>query len=245
MARPSRALIMVPQPAGHSRQVLAYHRGTPGSVSSGATRYGISFSGGAAQPAVAAPASPTPTSLRKSLLSKTTPSLIGPLVVAHQAVHARRVRGVVEILAVAGHTPPHLERRVLVDHRHLLHRTVAGLARDAGLDVALVVVLHVGRQLVDLGTVAGGDLVAAHARAHRRQVRDRGLLGAVVAVQTVHAELSGMELVAEIDRLRGAALVPEVLNRERLRESDGAGGERSENGGDNQESFHGQVGRGN
>src|SRR6185436_18809582 len=200
MARPSRALIMVPQPAGHSRQVLAYHRGTPGSVSSGATRYGISFSGGAAQPAVAAPASPTPTSLRKSLLSKTTPSLIGPLVVAHQAVHARRVRGVVEILAVAGHTPPHLERRVLVDHRHLLHRTVAGLARDAGLDVALVVVLHVGRQLVDLdprnlltaieeagqlldlGTVAGGDLVAAHARAHRRQVRDRGLLGAVVAV---------------------------------------------------------------
>src|SRR5690349_9060104 len=181
-------------------------------MSSGATRYGISLSaGGFAQPA-AAPAAPMPTSLRKSRLVKTK-SLIAFLVVTHDAVHRRGMRGVVQVLAVAAHAPPHLERRILVDHGHLLHRAVAVLAREAGEHVALVVELHVvgkpidldpgnllaaveiGGELLDLGAIRDRDLVAPHAGADRRQVRDRGLLRAVVAVQAVHAQLAGVDLM--------------------------------------------------
>src|SRR5690349_17793324 len=111
-------------------------------MSSGATRYGISFSaGGFAQPAVT-PATPMPTSFRKSRRSNTTWSSF-MLVVAHQAVHRRREVGVVEVLAVAGHAPAHLERAVLVDAVHLLHLAVALLAREPRAHVTLVVELHV------------------------------------------------------------------------------------------------------
>src|SRR5437879_12908768 len=101
-------------------------------MSSGAIRYGISFSvGGAVQPAVT-PATPTPTSFRKSRRWKTTESDITPLVVTDQTVHAGREVGIVEVVAMTGHAPAHLERAVLVDAVHLLHRPVALLAREPG-----------------------------------------------------------------------------------------------------------------
>src|SRR5262247_3316656 len=99
-------------------------------MSSGATKYGISFSvGAAAQPAVT-PATPMPTSFRKSRRSNTTRSS-AMSVVTDQAVHRRREVRVGEVLPVAAHAPAHLERAELVDVVHLLHRTVALLAREA------------------------------------------------------------------------------------------------------------------
>src|SRR5262249_41694996 len=152
-------------------------------MSSGATRYGIRCSvGGAVQPAVT-PATPMPTSFRKSRRSNTTRSSLMS-VVTHQAVHRRREVRVVEVLAVAAHAPAHLERAVLVDAIHVLHRAVALLARQPRAHVALVVELHVVRQVMDLdprdlltavvvarelhdlGLVGGHEAVAAHARAH-------------------------------------------------------------------------------
>src|SRR5258707_283471 len=122
MARPSRVLTSVPQPAGHSRQVLAYQYGTPGRMSCWAARYGMSLLAGVwAQPA-AVPASPMPTSFRKSRRLKVKSSLIGrSSVVTRQTVHARREVRVVQILAMATDAPAHLERGVLVDDVHLLH----------------------------------------------------------------------------------------------------------------------------
>jgi hypothetical protein len=43
-ARPSRVRTFMPQPAGHSRQVVRYHVAMPGTISSCGTTYGISFS---------------------------------------------------------------------------------------------------------------------------------------------------------------------------------------------------------
>src|SRR5262245_208104 len=156
-------------------------------MSSGATRYGISFSaGGFAQPA-AAPATPTPTSFRKSRRSNTTRSSLMS-VVTHQAVHRRREVRVVQVLPVTAHAPAHLERAVLVDVLHLLHRAMAFLAGEAGAHVTLVIELHVvgqvvdlhprdlltavgvARELHDLGLVGGHEPVAAHARAHRGDI---------------------------------------------------------------------------
>src|SRR5215831_13606865 len=118
-------------------------------MSSGAIRYGISFSaGGLAQPTVT-PATPTPTSFRKSRRAKTTWSSFMS-VMTDDAVHRRREVGVVEVLAVAAHAPAHLERAELVDAVHLLHGAVALLAGEAGAHVTLVVELHVVRQVVDL-----------------------------------------------------------------------------------------------
>src|SRR5262245_65915675 len=99
-------------------------------MSSGATRYGISFSaGGFAQPA-AAPATPTPTSFRKSRRSNTTRSSLMS-VVTHQAVHRRREVRVVQVLPVTAHAPSHLERALMVDVRDLLHRAMSLLAGEA------------------------------------------------------------------------------------------------------------------
>src|SRR5690242_10355027 len=141
-------------------------------MSSGATRYGSSVSaGGFAQPA-AAPATPMPTSFRKSRRLKTTGSDMALSVVTHQAVHRRRVIGVVEVLPVAGDAPAHLERAVLVDAVHRLHRAVALLALEAGLDVTLVVELHVVGQPVHLDP---RDLLAAVGVAG--QLHDLGAIG--------------------------------------------------------------------
>src|SRR5437773_2424476 len=106
--------------------------------------------GGDAHPAVA-PATPTPTSFKKSRRVNTTLSLI-PFprsVVANHAVHGRREHRVVELFPVTAQAPAHLERRVLIHHRHVLDRAMAGLAFDARLDVALVIELDVVGEPVD------------------------------------------------------------------------------------------------
>src|SRR5262245_58490520 len=120
-------------------------------MSLGATRYGMSLSvDGPEQPA-AAPATPMPSSFRKSRRSKTTCSdTRSPLMVTDHAVHAGREVRIVEVLAVTGDAPAHAQRRILVHDRHGLHRAVAVLAADPGLHVALVVELHVRRQRVHL-----------------------------------------------------------------------------------------------
>src|SRR5262249_37492431 len=197
-------------------------------MSVGATRYGIHFSvGGEAQPD-AAPATPMPTSFRKSRRSKTIRALIASLlVVTDDAIHRGRVLRVVHVLPVAGDAPAHLERRILVHDLHGLDRPVTVLALDPGPDVPLVVELDVRRELVDLDPrhllaalevagelddlrpVGARQLVAAHAGADRRKVGDRRLVGAVVTVEAVHAEGVGMDLMAEMDRLGGPRAVPE------------------------------------
>src|SRR5688500_19730730 len=66
VARPSCVSTWMPQPAGHSRQVLVYQVGTPGTISSGGTVYGISFSTSLVEhPTVAVAAPAAPTTLRK------------------------------------------------------------------------------------------------------------------------------------------------------------------------------------
>src|SRR6516225_1137423 len=122
-------------------------------MSLGAIRYGISRSVGRSAQPLSAAAAPTPASLRKSRRLKTTGSLMREprLVMACESVHDGGILAVggVLLLPVTADAPPHLERRILVHHRHLLDRAVALLAADPAQHVALVVELDVLRQVVD------------------------------------------------------------------------------------------------
>jgi hypothetical protein len=70
-ARPSRVRTFMPQPAGHSRQVVRYHVAMPGTISSCGTTYGISFSAPPVpQPVRPAPAPVTPRTFRNSRRSR-------------------------------------------------------------------------------------------------------------------------------------------------------------------------------
>src|SRR4051812_36208833 len=105
------------------------------------------FSGGGGnsrQPALAAAAVVTPTSLRKSRRFRPSeigasfmPSSIPRLLVAGPAIEIGRVRHVLAIRLVTRDTEAHVQLDHLVHDRHLLHRTVAGLAAHAGQHVAL------------------------------------------------------------------------------------------------------------
>src|SRR5437667_33270 len=67
----------------------------------------------------------------------------------------------------------------------------------------LLAAFVVAGELLDLGAVGPHDLVAAHARRDRGKVRDRRARRAGVAVEAVHAQLPGVDLVAVVDRLDG------------------------------------------
>ena len=131
--------------------------------------------------------------------------------------------------AMAIEAPGHLERRVLRHERHPVDAPVAGLAPDSLGDVDRVVEVDVVGQVVDLDPLdrsAGppalpdrlelGRLVpdlgvAVHARLGRRDVRERGLLDARVAVPAVDAHGADVVLVGELDRLdAGDALLRDV-----------------------------------
>src|ERR1043166_9568304 len=231
-------------------------------MSAGAIRYGISFSAGGAAPPAVTPATPTPTSFRKSRRGMPTGSDMGPLVVAHQTVHGRWKVRVVEVLAVAADAPAHLERAVLVDAVHRLHRAVALLAGDTRAHVALVVELHVvgevvdldprhllapvevPGELLDLGLVGGHDLVAAHAGADGRDVRPLRVGGAVVAIFTVQIGRARVDLVAEVDGLN-RTLGRAEPHVERLRQRHAGRDEADENEGTRDEFGHdrGENGR--
>src|SRR5712692_6695685 len=138
MTRPSRTLACRPQPAAHSRQVVLYQVGVPGIWSSGATRYGISFSVGSGpmpQPArTAAPPPVTPSTFKNRLRS--IPSLMArsALVVTGRAVPGHLP------LRVAADAPAHTERGDLGDLGHRFHLPVARRARvrSQDLDVSLM-----------------------------------------------------------------------------------------------------------
>src|SRR5690242_3396692 len=93
------------------------------------------------QPTVAVAAPATPSTLRKSRLRTPVDSGVSliqiVLVVANTAIVADLV------LHVTVDAPPHAERRVLVDARHLLHGSVAVLALNARVDVPKVWEVHV------------------------------------------------------------------------------------------------------
>src|SRR4030095_14203087 len=149
-------------------------------------------------------------------------------VVTGQAVLGRAV------LSVAIDAPAHLEllRRQEprppvrvgseMDLVHVLHRPVAALAVDAGLEVAVVPELHVLGQTVDLHPgnrllalpvllqrpdprelVVGRreEGVAAHARLDRGDTGGGRAVGAAVAVLAVDAVEARVVLVTERDRL--------------------------------------------
>src|SRR5688500_17076623 len=82
VARPSCVSTWMPQPAGHSRQVLVYQVGTPGTISSGATVYGMSFSTSRVEhPTVAVAAPDAPSTFRKVRLfipSDVTSDMLSP-----------------------------------------------------------------------------------------------------------------------------------------------------------------------
>src|SRR5262245_50979654 len=222
----------------------------------------MSFSAGGDAHPEAAPATPMPTSFRKSrrlnVTESDTPWL---LVVADHAIHAGRMLGVIEVLPVTAHAPTHLQRGILVNDRHLLHRPMAGLAGDSGFHVSLVVELHVvgqpidldprhlltlvvvASELLDLGLVHRRDLVATHAGPDRRDVRDRRLLRAGMTVETGHLQLTRVDLVTEVDGLRRSVLLSE-LDRERLCERHAGCGARHGDDDEGEGTFHGVGPRG-
>src|SRR5512140_2457623 len=93
------------------------------------------------------------------------------LVVTRAAIVAGFPRGI-HVADVTVDAPPHVERSILIDSRHLLYLTVTGLARDAGADVTHVRELHVVGHLVHthpwnrlLVLPVGGELLNSLARA--------------------------------------------------------------------------------
>src|SRR5436190_893707 len=103
-ARPSRVRTVMPQPAGHSRQVVAYHVATPGTSSSGGMTYGMIRSGGTDEQALAATAGAAAPSIFRNV-RRPTVSNSGSLmqrvwsVVTHEAIGGRAA------LLVAAETP--------------------------------------------------------------------------------------------------------------------------------------------
>src|SRR5688572_22355292 len=128
--------------------------------------------------------------------------------------------------------PVHRERRVLVDQRHLVHRTMTGRAADSLLHVNAVVEVHEVRQIVHTrpfqGRVVaktrpnrlenGGatpDLrMAIHAGFRRRDVREGGLLDRRMAIPAIDPHAPYVVGVAELDRLFDEVVLPRVVARQ-------------------------------
>jgi len=140
------------------------------------------------------------------------PIQIGHL--AHGPYEFRRI-------TVALETPRHRMRFCMVNLVHLIHFTVATHAADPAVHVHRMVEIHMLRRLVDLnplhrlarlpGVAHGLELgilalnlrMAVHADLRCRDVRIRRGFDKGMAVATVHAELAGVNLVGEGNRLRG------------------------------------------
>src|SRR5690348_11166978 len=133
----------MPQPAGHSRQVVAYQVSTPGIVlSEGITRETSVPACSRLQPTAPA-ALARPATLRKSrrlneasIRSFSKNKIFAPP--AHALAMARRAveRGLT--LLVAGNAPAHRQTLDALHALHRLHRPVAALAFQAGRHMALV-----------------------------------------------------------------------------------------------------------
>jgi len=135
------------------------------------------------------------------------------------------------VLAVTAQAPPHVERNADLDLVHLLDRAVAGRAFNlSGLHVRLMREVHMIRQIMNLhpfnrfivlkvlpqlgevnrvfvcGVKALHLVVAVHADVGAGNRRMTALLNLRVTVLTLDRHLTGVQLVAERDRLlRGIA----------------------------------------
>ncbi len=148
-------------------------------------------------------------------------------------------------IAVTGDAPRHRQLFGLVDNFHLVDPAVAGLAADTGIHVCGVIEVDELGQVVDpfprhaapslptlvnrlqLGTgrvhraesrrlaVFSGGRVAINARRRRWNRSVSGIENGVVAVPTIHFQLTGVQRMAERHRLRR-----HVANVQRFRISD-------------------------
>src|SRR5882762_1728636 len=184
----------------------------------------------------AAPAPVTPRTFRKRLRS----IVFGPSVIAVRLVVTHGTVAADFVLLVAGHAPPHSQRRDLVDLWHRLHIAMARAARlrAEGLDVALVRETHEARQrvnarplrgfsltprvahLLDLGLMrrrrAGDQLVAAEAGLQRGDPGFARHCHRRVAVHARDLVLPRVNVVSEENRLAGTLEVPRIADDRRL-----------------------------
>src|SRR4029077_12548356 len=180
-----------------------------------------------AHPSIVVAAVPTPSTLRNS--RRFTPmgaaagaasvgfcSLLIRQVVTRAAV-VSRFEGRIRLSDVTVDTPPHVERRRLIDLFHVLDLAVARLTSHACVNVPHVREVNVLRELVDahpwhrlfLVPVASELLnfrssrchygMAAHAGADRGETRVERLIGGVVAVEAIHLQRAGVNRMGERD----------------------------------------------
>lgn len=141
------------------------------------------------------------------------------------------IRGRVS-LTMALDTPSHLQRGDLTNSFHRFHRTVTSLTRDFSRDVPLVVKsseirepvnsnpldgllgLPIRVELLNLGTVGWDDAMTADAPLNRRHTCHRRTPGAIVTKETVDLVVSGVNPVAESDRLFRSVFSPPTPKKE-------------------------------
>jgi len=158
--------------------------------------------------------------------------LIGKSVAVHCDGTARRWRLVAHIenliarakifagIAMTAKAPLHLKRSLLIHQRHLVDRTVTGIAADSFIDMNAVIEIDEVGELVDprplqrlAGAVAGADgleqlsvgpdlRVAVHAGFRRRNAGEARGFDRGVAVAAIDPESGNVVLVTERHRLR-------------------------------------------
>ena len=132
-------------------------------------------------------------------------------------------------VAMALKTPTHAQPLGLVDHVHLVHTAVARQTTHAARNVCTMVEINVVRQVMDAdplkrflsgsGLAKGHEFlgirsdcrVAVHASCHRRNGSRCGRFDSIVAVPAVDPQFTGMQPVAERDRL--SWLITDVRGR--------------------------------
>jgi hypothetical protein len=90
---------------------------------------------------------------------------------------------------------------VSADMRHMRERHKIRLTEDLYPGDRLLPI-PISLQLPDLRPIGSGDLMASHAELDGWDTRDRGSAGIGMAIQTRDSIVTGVDLMAEIDRLR-------------------------------------------
>src|SRR5579862_2049654 len=134
----------------------------------------------------------------------------------------------------------HLQRRVLIDQRHLIDGAVAGVAADSLINVNAVIEIDEVRELVnarpfertaaaetlahrlEIGRIGPDLRVAVHARLRRRNAGKARRLDRGMTVTAVDPKTGDVVLVAERNRLRladsGVGNVRSALQQHQTRE---------------------------
>ena len=121
--------------------------------------------------------------------------------------------------AVTLQTPLHLQRRSLINNRHLVDASVTRRTTDTFFHVNTVVEVNVIRQIVDtypferlagaktrahgfeIGTIGPDLFVAIHARRGRRHARGRSCFDRGVTVTAIDAVVTGVMFMTELNGL--------------------------------------------